>query len=353
MESMKRVEVLKSIQNILVEKAYETGHISHRADGDWQKQDDGSWLPVKGNEASAPAKETPTTQTADQKLSQDWDSLSKEDQDKWFDKALQYQREWAEDSDEEVRQMAEDTDVSDIARMLFANREDDEPQPDQDNSPERAEYERQLSEEQARRAEEDPRGYGYEEPPAEVDVDKPAEDYSRFMGKSSEWTQNRLSDLGYQPTETDKNGRPTEYENDEWDTLYVTYDRLGYVTSIKTDDDFEDDEVDYSDEAYEQDSDARAQMTDKEIINHLWENGDFNDYNSMISDSSYDPEEGYFTDDDELSDMADQFMEDHGIEYSDDAWNAIRNKFMAQAEKIFKSTKQIDIHAPSVKNMGF
>ena len=124
-------------------------------------------------------------------------------------------------------------------------------------------------------------------------------------------------------------------------------------TEVKTDDDFEDDEVDYSDEAYEQDSDARAQMTDKEIINHLWENGDFNDYNSMISDSSYDPEEGYFTDDDELSDMADQFMEDHGIEYSDDAWNAIRNKFMAQAEKIFKSTKQIDIHAPSVKNMGF
>ena len=45
---MKRVDILKGIEQILVQKAYETGHISHRADGDWQKQADGSWKPYKG-----------------------------------------------------------------------------------------------------------------------------------------------------------------------------------------------------------------------------------------------------------------------------------------------------------------
>lgn len=47
-KNMKRVDVLKGIEQILVQKAYETGHISHRADGDWQKQADGSWIPYKG-----------------------------------------------------------------------------------------------------------------------------------------------------------------------------------------------------------------------------------------------------------------------------------------------------------------
>lgn len=45
---MKRIDVLKDIERILVQKAYETGHISHRADGDWQKQADGSWKPYTG-----------------------------------------------------------------------------------------------------------------------------------------------------------------------------------------------------------------------------------------------------------------------------------------------------------------
>ena len=91
MESMKRVDVLKSIEQILVQKAYETGHISHRADGDWQKTNNG-WVCVKGSPA--------------------------------------------------------------------------QPAPDTDDSAERAEYERQLTEEQNRRAEDDPTGYGYEEPPS-------------------------------------------------------------------------------------------------------------------------------------------------------------------------------------------
>ena len=48
MESMERIDVLKGIEKILIEKAYEIGHISHRADGDWQKQADGSWTPYTG-----------------------------------------------------------------------------------------------------------------------------------------------------------------------------------------------------------------------------------------------------------------------------------------------------------------
>ena len=45
-----------------------------------------------------------------------------------------------------------------------------EPGPDRDDSPERQEYERQLSAQQAQRAADDPRGYGYEEPPMEPDA---------------------------------------------------------------------------------------------------------------------------------------------------------------------------------------
>lgn len=57
-KSMKRIDVLKGIEQILVQKAYETGHISHRADGDWQKQADGSWKPYKGQSSQS----TPQTQ---------------------------------------------------------------------------------------------------------------------------------------------------------------------------------------------------------------------------------------------------------------------------------------------------
>ena len=56
MESMKRIDVLKGIEQLLVQKAYETGHISHRADGDWQKQADGSWTPYTGQSAQNPNK---------------------------------------------------------------------------------------------------------------------------------------------------------------------------------------------------------------------------------------------------------------------------------------------------------
>lgn len=55
-KSVKRIDILKSTEQILVQKAYETEHISHRAD--WQKQVDGSWIPYKG-QSNQP---TPQTQ---------------------------------------------------------------------------------------------------------------------------------------------------------------------------------------------------------------------------------------------------------------------------------------------------
>ena len=57
---MKRIDVLKGIEQILVQKAYEVGHISHRADGDWQKQADGSWIPyARQSSQSAPQAQEP------------------------------------------------------------------------------------------------------------------------------------------------------------------------------------------------------------------------------------------------------------------------------------------------------
>ena len=56
-----------------------------------------------------------------------------------------------------------------------------EPGPDRDDSPERAAYERELSRQQAQRAADDPRGFGYEEPPMEPAAEKP----ERFDYRSS------------------------------------------------------------------------------------------------------------------------------------------------------------------------
>lgn len=63
-KSMERIDVLKGIEQILVQKAYEAGHISHRADGDWQKQADGSWIPYKGqSNQSTPQTQEPAENT--------------------------------------------------------------------------------------------------------------------------------------------------------------------------------------------------------------------------------------------------------------------------------------------------
>ena len=123
---MKRIDVLKGIEQILVQKAYEAGHISHRADGDWQKQADGSWIPYKGQSSqSAPQAQKPTTNNGyGEIIQQDFESVPKSIKDKMFTIAQQYQSEWAEDGDEDVRSMAEN-DVEDISQMLWDNADEE------------------------------------------------------------------------------------------------------------------------------------------------------------------------------------------------------------------------------------
>ena len=125
-KSMKRIDVLKGIEQILVQKAYETGHISHRADGDWQKQADGSWIPYKGqSNQSTPQTQKPTENTEHGEIiQQDFESVPKSIKDKMFVIAQQYQSEWAEDGDEDVRSMAEN-DVEDISQMLWDNADEE------------------------------------------------------------------------------------------------------------------------------------------------------------------------------------------------------------------------------------
>ena len=127
-KSMKRIDVLKGIEQILVQKAYETGHISHRADGDWQKQADGSWKPYTGqSNQSAPQTQenSPTTNNKYSEIvQQDFESVPDSIKDKMFTIAQQYKAEWAEDSDEDVRSMAEN-DVEAISQMLWDNADEE------------------------------------------------------------------------------------------------------------------------------------------------------------------------------------------------------------------------------------
>lgn len=124
-KSMERIDVLKGIEQILVQKAYETGHISHRADGDWQKQADGSWIPYKGQSTPQAQENSPTTNNKGRGIvNQDFESVPKSIKDKMFTIAQQYQSEWAEDSDEDVRSMAEN-DVEDISQMLWDNADEE------------------------------------------------------------------------------------------------------------------------------------------------------------------------------------------------------------------------------------
>ena len=117
---MKRIDILKGIEQILVQKAYETGHISHRANGDWQKQADGSWIPYKGqSNQSTPQTQEPAENTEyGEIIKQDFESVPNSIKDKMFTIAQQYKAEWAEDSDEDMRSMAED-DVEAISQMLW------------------------------------------------------------------------------------------------------------------------------------------------------------------------------------------------------------------------------------------
>lgn len=74
-KSMKRIDVLKGIEQILVQKAYEAGHISHRADDDWQKQSDGSWTPYTGQSDQS----TPQTQESAPTEDAEYGEITEED----------------------------------------------------------------------------------------------------------------------------------------------------------------------------------------------------------------------------------------------------------------------------------
>lgn len=80
---MERIDILKGIEQILVQKAYEAGHISHRADGDWQKQADGSWKPYTGqfNQSSSQTQE-PTENTEYGEITEE-DLEPSYDEDDW------------------------------------------------------------------------------------------------------------------------------------------------------------------------------------------------------------------------------------------------------------------------------
>ena len=247
---MKRVDVLKGIEQILVEKAYETGHISHRADGDWQKQADGSWIPYKGqSNQSAPQTQEPATNNEHGEIiQQDFESVPSSIKDKMFTIAQQYQSEWAEDGDEDVRSMAEN-DVEDISRMLWDN----------------------------------------------------ADEETRNSWIGSEDSNAPTIDL------------------------------------------------------YDEESSGSGVYGDIENYDFA----DLDDYNSMIS-SAFNAESGIFDDDDELTDIATQYAQDHDIEDTDNNINWIRNKIMGHAERLFADDSDIEKSAvrdmrstPTTKNMGF
>ena len=88
---MERIDILKGVEQILVQKAYETGYISHRADGDWQKQADGSWKPYTGQSAqSTPQTQKPIENTEYGEITEedlietpDEDTFSEEDSNDW------------------------------------------------------------------------------------------------------------------------------------------------------------------------------------------------------------------------------------------------------------------------------
>ena len=248
--SMKRIDVLKGVEQILVQKAYETGHISHRADGDWQKQTDGSWIPYKGqsNQSTPQAQEPAPTENTEygEIVQQDFESVPKSIKDKMFTIAQQYQSEWAEDSDEDMRSMAED-DVEAISQMLWDT----------------------------------------------------ADEETRNSWIGSEDSDNTI----------------TEDEESSGSGVYGDIENYDFA--------------------------------------------DLDDYNSMIS-SAFNAESGIFDDDDELTDIATQYAQDHDIEDTDNNINWIRNKIMGHAERLFADDSDIEKSAvrdmrsaPITKNMGF
>lgn len=308
MESMKRVDVLKGIEQILVQKAYETGHISHRSDGDWQKQADGSWIPVKGGSASAPAtKETPTN---------------------------------------------------------------NEPQPDQDNSAEWEEYASRMLGLSDQKAEEDPAGYGYEEPPAEVDVDNFSEE-TKFDSDAEE--KNFLKEE-YGIDVADYKDSDTQAIRHDLSTTYgMSGSQLDYVAdlivnNLPEDDEPSDDEIyDYEDDlANEEDkfnqykiSHPRPALSNDGHSKGLTSEKDmFEDAIERFRELTDPYNDERLTAGEAIKQMKEEMEYGKGID-PESYTPAIESGFkkfsdwIADFEGVEKSIRKVDIHAPAVKNMGF
>lgn len=285
---MKRVDVLKGIEKILVEKAYEIGHISHRADGDWQKVNNG-WVRVKGSPA--------------------------------------------------------------------------QPAPDTDDSAERAEYERQLTEEQNQRAEDDPTGYGYEEPPSsgkygeiteedfiETEDFSPEEYEEDAPDGEDDW--DRYDDITDMIQNTDWESIVAEYDNPSVDQIMSDYDfpdderiRDEISTYIHTDDsdeDYGDDEVDYT---YAKDIDYSQYDDDiKSIEFRENDNGELEPH-----------DDDYFRVADKIYEQTDR--EDMSDEEADQLYDGIVDRVIDRAYELRNGVQKSAVRdmrsAPTTKNMGF
>lgn len=117
---MKRVDVLKGVKE-LVQKAYEQGYISHRADGDWQKTNDG-WVRVRSapnisdlvGEQNQRAEDNPTDR--EEPSSSGYDEITEED--------------LVEDDDSELEGYISNKYYNDIANMPVDSNNPDLPDSD-------------------------------------------------------------------------------------------------------------------------------------------------------------------------------------------------------------------------------
>lgn len=334
-KSMKRIDILKGIEQILVQKAYETGHISHRADGDWQKQADGSWKPYTGQSSqSAPQAQEDSSikdTTYGGIVKQDFESVPNSVKDKMFTIAQQYQSEWAEDSDEDVRSMAEN-DVEDISQMLWDNADEETRNSwigsDDSNAPTKKGYEdfgfsEPHTKKQARKLIEDIADRLEQEYPNINDMLKNREHINGDFQREQEETVNDVMEKLGLKNLTDGD----YYTRDAVESLYAKIHGHWYDEENSP----QSDNADNNHEKYNINGDVRQKIKDLAYkYNAIYDNGDFDTEQTedIMREVGLDP-----TDDSQLDAFSDVMYDiGHGVEKS-----AVRDMRSA----------------PTTKNMGF
>lgn len=332
---MERIDVLKGIEQILVQKAYETGHISHRADGDWQKQADGSWIPYKGQSSqSAPQAQEPTKDTEyGEIIKQDFESVPNSVKDKMFTIAQQYKAEWAEDSDEDIRSMAED-DVEAISQMLWDNADEETR-----NS--------WIGSEDSNKEDQ----YGE---PTEEDL---VEDDDSELG---DYISNRYyNDIANMPVDSNNPDLPDSdalseivdgivedldiYDDDQYEKISEMVQNIWLQNNPTSDDEsYGDDEVDYT---YAKDIDYSQYDDDIKSI-EFREN----------DDGEFEPhDDDYFRVADKIYEQTDR--EDMSDEEADQLYDEIVDRVIDRAYELHNNVQKSAVRdmrsAPTTKNMGF